>query len=630
MTKEFFEEVMRVPSCSRHEGMMQEFLLEWAKKHGCSAKKDSKGNILMTKGSPGQGQFYPAFINHCDTVHHDQEEMVKRRVFKEIIWEGDKVTAINPLLPKRDSSRYGRSTASWNLGKKDDKKSKKWPGLFDKDSAIDVKLGADGTYYEIKDEKPEEKKPEVKDEEKPEKEEEPVEMGRQTGLGMDDQGGCAIALAVIDSLPFAKAMFVVEEEIGMLGSKAADMHFFDDCAFVFSNDSPDRNRGTHCSSGLPIYSDEFFKEHLQKICAAHGLTEFRSTEPWTDIIQVRNHTMPDGKHIECLNFGNGGYNAHQDTEYAKFSDVLAAEELLKALCTKIPLDKQYTSEIQDEPSRWTYSGGGYSGGVYSGGGYTAWRGSQSRGTSDDDWWAGITGRKPAPPQRRKDFPDRAFDEQGAFTFKFKTREAAAKALESLAKLSRTLKDRFSAEYDNDVMITVEGELLAMRYAYLACFNAENNTKYASWDTFIKVVKGAIDAFEKAVAFEDEDVGKMSHGPKDQCSINIYMDDDQGDDFSKMLLDGDLRHVNVDIDTDNLGSFTVSGALDEVKEAYAGAVACMQDTEPRKFKDLDREDQEAFWEDVEFPEDDSDASSSGAEDSGRSDADDFWSWWDQNH
>ena len=35
MTKEFFEEVMRIPSCSSHEDMMQEYILDWASKHGC-------------------------------------------------------------------------------------------------------------------------------------------------------------------------------------------------------------------------------------------------------------------------------------------------------------------------------------------------------------------------------------------------------------------------------------------------------------------------------------------------------------------------------------------------------------------------------------------------------------------
>ena len=208
MTKEFFEEVMRIPSATQHEDMMQEFLMEWGKTHGCSVKKDSKGNIYLTKGKPPPGHYYCGMCNHCDTVHSDQIEMVKQGVYKEIVWEGDKVTAINPLLPKRGGFSSGW-TASW---KKDDKKSIKQPSLFDKDEVVDVEQNADGAY-EVKDDKTEEKTPGEKEPEK--KKEKPVEMGRQTGLGMDDQGGCAIALAVIDSLPFVKAAFFVEEEIGM-------------------------------------------------------------------------------------------------------------------------------------------------------------------------------------------------------------------------------------------------------------------------------------------------------------------------------------------------------------------------------------------------------------------------------
>lgn len=644
MTKSEFEAIMRVPSCSRYEDMMQEFLLEWASKHGCSAKKDGRGNILMVKGKPPAGQFYPAFVNHCDTVHSDQIEMVKQHVFKEIVWEGDKVTAINPLLPKHGGSRYGWSTASWDLGKKDNKKPLKQPNLFDKDSAIDVKLGADGTtYYEIKDEKPEEKKsekkPEEKDEKKPEKEEKPVEMGRQTGLGMDNQGGCAIALAVIDSLPFAKAVFTVEEEIGMLGAKALDKSFFDDCAFVFSNDSPDRNRGTHYSSGVQLYSDEFFKEHLQKICADHGLTDFRS-EPFTCILNVRNHRLPDGKHLECLNFGNGGYNAHMDTEYAKFSDVCAAEDLLKALCTKIPLDKQYSSDIREEPRSWGGYGGYGSYGGYSGyhqGGYSSWRAAQNQ-DSDDDWWNKITGKKPATSAGGKDFPNRSGWDDGAFSFKFKKADFASTAILALRRLRKTAgDDRLSFERNGD-MITVEGDLITMRYAYMACFNAENQTKYANWDDFLKKVPGAKDAFEKAVEFDDEDEedSKMAHGPKDQCSLNLYMDEDQGKDFESMLADGELRHVNVDVDTDGLGSFTVSGALDEVKKAWAGACAVMNGTDFRDFKDLDAGDQEDFWDEVEFGEtvsgdeyvevEPESLDDEESDDTPPSDADEFWKWW----
>lgn len=282
MTKEFFEEVMRIPSCSRHEDMMIEYLLEWGKKHGCNTKKDSKGNVYMEKGSG----IRPCLINHIDTVHRDQEEMVDKKIFKEIVWNGDHVTAVNPLTKK------------------------------------------------------------------------------QTGLGMDNQGGACIALAVVARLKAVKAIFTVEEEIGMLGIKAADMKFFDDAAFVISNDSPDENRATHYSAGVQLYSDEFFKTYLEPICKKHGVTSFRS-EPWTCIKEVRrNWAAKDGKHLECLNFGNAGDNPHSDKEGASFKGVCNAEELLYALCTEIPSDKQHVSAIEEpkwERPKWSSSGKSYGG-----------------------------------------------------------------------------------------------------------------------------------------------------------------------------------------------------------------------------------------------------------------------------
>lgn len=628
MQKSEFEAVMRIPTCSRHEDMMQEFLLEWAGKHGYSAKKDGKGNILMSKGQTGPGKYAVGLINHVDSVHSDQIEMVKQHVYKEIVWEGDKVTAINPLLPKHGGFSSGWAT-SW---KKDDKKPVKQPSLFDKDDVVDVEQKEDGTYEvkdDKKDDKAEEKTPGEKEQKKEEK---PVEMGRQTGLGMDNQGGCAIALAVMEDLPVCRAAFTVEEEIGMLGARAMDMSFFDDCAFVFSNDSPDRNRGTHYSSGVQLYSDEFFKEHLQKICADHGLTDFRS-EPFTCILNVRNHRLPDGKHLECLNFGNGGYNAHTDTEYAKFSDVCAAEDLLRALCTGIPLDKQYSSDIKPEARTWGGYGGSYSGyGSYGGysGGYSSWR---ARQNDDDDWWAKITGKKPAAPAGGKDFPNRSGWDDGAFSFKFKKADFASTAVLALKRLQRTAgEDRMSFERNGD-MITVEGDLITMRYAYMACFNAENQTKYANWDDFLGKVPGAKDAFEKAVTFEDdeEDDGKMSHGGRDRCSLNIYMDEDQGEEFEKMIKSGALEDVDVNVDADGFGNFTVEGALDEVKKCWAGACAIAQGTDLRDFNDLDNADKEDFWDEVEFdetaagdgPESFDDEESDGVP---PGEADDFWNWW----
>lgn len=330
------------------------------------------------------------------------------------------------------------------------------------------------------------------------------------------------------------------------------------------------------------------------------------------------------------------------TEYAKFSDVCAAEELLRALCTKIPLDKQYSSDIGEEPRSWGGYGGSYSGygsyGGYSGygSGYSSWRAAQNR-DDDDDWWASITGKKPAAPAG-KDFPDRSAWDEGAFSFKFKKADFASTAALALRRLQRTTgQDRMEFERSGD-MITVEGDLISMRYAYMACFNAENQTRYANWDDFLKKVPGAKDAFEKAVEFDDgdEDDGKMSHGDRDWCSLNIYMDKDQGDEFRKMIHDGPLKDVDVDIDDDYYGSFTVEGALEDVKKTWAGACAAMYGTAIRDFKDLDAADQESFWDDVEF--DDSPAPAGRTEggrkslddeepdDTPHSDVDDFWNWW----
>lgn len=655
MTKSEFEAVMRIPTCSQHEDMMQEFLLDWASKHGCSAKKDGKGNIYITKGKPPSGHYFPGFCNHVDTVHNDQIEMVKQRVYKELVWEGDKVTAVNPLLPKQNAFRPGWTAQQ----KKDDKKSeKKYRGFFGSAFSKDDIEDADIVSVDGEKEKPDGKaKADVEVLDPEEKKEEAPEMGRQTGLGMDDQGGCAIALAVIDSLPYAKAAFFVEEEIGMQGSKAADMHFFDDCAFVFSNDSPDRNRGTHYSSGVQLYSDEFFDEHLQKTCSDHGLTDFRS-EPYTDIIQIRNHVLPDGKHIECLNFGNGGYDPHRDTEYARFSDVCAAEELLRALCAKIPLDRQYSSDIKQEARSWggyggySYSyGGGYGGGGYRSGAWTEWaRRQNANQQSDDDWWAGLGAKRPSvQAPSGGDFPGHSAFEPGSFSFVFKTPGMAGTAMLALRKLKRTTSERLEIEQTAANMVTCSGTLLALRYAYMACWNANNETKFAQWDLFLKKNPKAKAAFEKAVEFEDdnEDDGKMSHGPQDICSVTMYMAEDEAVALDEMLL-GPLKDVDVQSDGT---AYVAKGPLEKVKRVWACASAIQNafagrdkpaEVKPVEFKDLSQEDQNAFWDEVEFEDDGQEAP--GDEETGDKfdglepdapsadepdDMDSFWDWFDSS-
>ena len=151
------------------------------------------------------------------------------------------------------------------------------------------------------------------------------------GIGADDKLGCAIALALVDVLPVVKAVFFVEEELGMLGSRELDVDWFDDVGFCLSFDSPDRNRASRTCSGRLLYSDGFFGEILQPICARHGVTRFNA-EPFTDVTQVRAKT-----NVMCFNVGNGGRLAHSPSEYLVVEDAQSAyalgKELLEAVGT---------------------------------------------------------------------------------------------------------------------------------------------------------------------------------------------------------------------------------------------------------------------------------------------------------
>ena len=108
-----------------------------------------------------------------------------------------------------------------------------------------------------------------------------------------------------------KAAFFVEEEIGMQGSAELKKEFFDDVAYVIGWDSPDIIRGAWKCSGTQIFSKDFYVKHLRDIIKDWGFkdSDLRS-EPFTDVIKIREKTG-----ITCMNFGNGGYQAHSSTEY---------------------------------------------------------------------------------------------------------------------------------------------------------------------------------------------------------------------------------------------------------------------------------------------------------------------------
>lgn len=237
MSEEFICDVMSVPACSSSEYRMVTYIIMWARKRGIRYDFDKKGNIYLTKGEIGEGEFYPCLTSHLDTVQDKQKSYAEA---------GMRL----PLKHTIDAS------------------TKKH------------KVSVDGM-----------------------------------GIGADCRAGIAISLAIMEKFDTIKAAFFLEEEIGMKGSKELDVEWFKNVGYVIGYDSPDLNRAAWKCSGHRLFSKDFFENHIEEICKKHGLTNFKD-EPFTDVCQIREKT-----NITCMNFGNGGYNAHMSNEYILLEDM---------------------------------------------------------------------------------------------------------------------------------------------------------------------------------------------------------------------------------------------------------------------------------------------------------------------
>lgn len=66
---EKFKELLSVPSKTYKEELMVNYLLGELKVDGIKVESDEHKNIYITKGVLSEGEFYPMFVAHTDTVH---------------------------------------------------------------------------------------------------------------------------------------------------------------------------------------------------------------------------------------------------------------------------------------------------------------------------------------------------------------------------------------------------------------------------------------------------------------------------------------------------------------------------------------------------------------------------------
>lgn len=77
-----FKELLSVPSKTYQEDKMVEYLLgELSQMEGVDVVCDEHKNIYVTKGTLDEGEYYPMFISHTDTVHNIVDEIIVKEEY---------------------------------------------------------------------------------------------------------------------------------------------------------------------------------------------------------------------------------------------------------------------------------------------------------------------------------------------------------------------------------------------------------------------------------------------------------------------------------------------------------------------------------------------------------------------
>lgn len=161
---------------------------------------------------------------------------------------------------------------------------------------------------------------------------------RQEGLGADDKNGIWIALQCLMKYDTLKVAFFVGEEVGCIGSSAADLSFFSDCRFVIEPDRRGHSDLITEIGWISLCSDEF----------ATGIQPERFGYKPTDGLMTDIETLRDnGLAISCINLSCGYYEPHTDREFTVKRDLLNCLDFVQHIiehCTAV-----YAHEPQEDP-----------------------------------------------------------------------------------------------------------------------------------------------------------------------------------------------------------------------------------------------------------------------------------------
>lgn len=250
MNKEFLKQILSIPTCSKHETRLIEFLVRYALDNKIEFKVDVHGNVFYYKGELEDGEFRPCVVAHTDTVHYQHRDLIAENT---------------NLIIREEIEDFQQVLKAYHP-----------------------------TSY------------------------------KQTGIGGDDKAGVFVALELFNKYDKIMAAFFVSEEIGCIGSKAADISNFDKVGWFIQFDAPFNNWVSKSCNGVILFDDKF-QDNISDILAEHGQTNI-SYDPYTDVYALRPKTG-----INCINIFAGYMKMHTSQEYVVLEFVQQSIDLGDAL-----------------------------------------------------------------------------------------------------------------------------------------------------------------------------------------------------------------------------------------------------------------------------------------------------------
>ena len=172
-----------------------------------------------------------------------------------------------------------------------------------------------------------------------------AETGKQVGVGGDDKVGIWIALEMLLSQDSIKCAFFHSEEMGCIGSRAADMEWLKDVGYCLQADRRGDTDFVNSISGK-LYS-KAFKKAIAPTLKEYGYKE--TSGAITDVGQLAEN----GVGVCVANMSCGYYEPHSDKEIVEFDAANKCLNMVERLVAELGKNK-YEFQFETRYSNYGY------------------------------------------------------------------------------------------------------------------------------------------------------------------------------------------------------------------------------------------------------------------------------------